>query len=325
MVLVIIIITVIMVLGVALAGVTLNANKQFNVTEKKSKATDIAEMGITHYQTLIVNDIIPRAEENTTTKLLELNLVGNVGNLSTFDTIKVNYNENFCNEFKTLFSQSGSGRFISVEGDNEYKIQPLDAVCNETNNTIIVTVVSIGKSSNSDTVPLKGTFIITQGLNNINVNDTYKPDPVIQPENDIEFDETKGNNNNIISGITNLVDSVIKGTGSLTLTASAKIENLILKGTSSVFVRGDAVFNKLSASGDSKARLLVLGDVFLKDPLGTTNGHSFDVCILGDVYYNNKIQPLPSDYALNNVCKKGPWSIDQTNGISIDYNYNPSP
>lgn len=305
-----------MILVIALSTTTLNANKQFNKTDNHNKATDLAEMGITYYQSLL-NNLIPQAEAAATSTLLNLNAVGNFGNVATDNTIMLNYNTNFCQEFKTRYAAITESNFITVEGDNKYKISPLEAVCSNSG-PISVSVVSTGKTA-SDQVTIKGNFTIQQLANNQS-NTISKPDPVIPISNILDF-KLKGIDE-ITTDLTNLVGSILTGNSTLSLTSSAKIQNLILKGSSLLIVQGDAVVDNLYINGNS--RLLVFGDVYLKDPLGTLNGNSFDVCILGNVYYNNNLNPLPSTYNLNNQCKQGHWGIDPNNGINVDYTYTPT-
>ncbi len=315
---VLLIITLFMAIIISVMGQSFNTTKQNQTVEKNYQSVALAEMGINYYRSLL-NNIIPQAEAASTRNILNLDINGNVGNIIDDATIMLRYNTSFCQEFKNRYASITETDFIPVKGDKQYKIKPFQAVCSNSG-PITVSVESTGKTGTGTPVTLKADFTIQQVANNTDSN-AYKSDPVVPISNILDF-KLKGIDD-LTTGLTNLLGGVITGNSSLVLSTSAKIENLLDKGSSLLIVQGDAVLKNVGISGNS--RLIVFGDVYLKDPLGRINGNAFDVCILGNVYYNNKLQALPEDYNLNNKCSQGHWGIDPVNGVNVDYSYRPTP
>ncbi|GAE43974.1 hypothetical protein [Mesobacillus boroniphilus] len=78
LVLVLLIITITFTFAISLSGMALSARKQFNKTDEINRATDLAEMGVAHYEALLNNfvkdalsetkDAIQKAEEEAKNK-----------------------------------------------------------------------------------------------------------------------------------------------------------------------------------------------------------------------------------------------------------------
>lgn len=302
LVLVLIIITLSMILGLALSGAVLTTNKQVNKTDNLNKATDLAEMGITYYQTAI-NSLIS----------------------DTQAAIKVNNND-FCTEFiKQETLKTSLGLYSPKEIDaskNKYKIDKVAPIQCSNVGQFKFTFTSTGTTASGETKQLQGTIAISQirigkdmpdylsftdpGINKLNYSITF---PSTQYPLGVKFP----------SGLT------IVGSNILTIVKSAYFSSLEINGSSQVIVQETAIINKIT-SVNGNTNLKIYGDaIFLSEtPRIDQIAGKADICIYGNIYTvkDNKLVDYPdfSTY-FRNSCKNtnSSWTVNPESGVTVTY------
>ncbi|WP_423799229.1 hypothetical protein [Neobacillus sp. SAB-20_R2A] len=332
-----VIIAVSMILGLALSGATLTASKQFHKTDDRNKVTDVAEMGIAYYQTL-VNQLVVKAEDAATKKTaidvktqIDQEMLQHKSRLITDAQIVLTYNRNFCEKFKQLQQESLAANtnfkkindltyesdFFTVEGENKYKVKAnIVSTCTDAE-SFPVTFESTGKTANEN-ITLSGNFVVAKSNT---LNRVGEQGPNLSAFSLINQLDLQLTGNDVLStNIIALLNGTLLGNTFLSITNEAYIKILNLSGNAGLLVQGDTIFDSLSMGGNGT--LIVFGDVFLRTGIDTLDGNAFDVCIIGNTYLvdsNNKLQPLPNYSNLRNVCGKGSWGIDPENGINVTY------
>lgn len=253
LILVMVIISVIMILGVALSGVTLNANKQINMTDRQNKATDLAEMGITHFEETI-NGLISQAENQARHDILDLSVLQTIPALDTIYTnVNANFSSSFCEKFRTLYQQNIYNQNetdhsipVDVESGEQYVIQP-DPFGTCSNSSVIkVTFNSVGKTAGAEKpVTLRVTFNIQQL--------PYKDIPQAITGN---YNTLNNNGMDIITNPITKLKNLLNRTGSLLVSVLGLDIDSILKSKQQAQVDLTEYLNlpsilKITANGDS--------------------------------------------------------------------------
>lgn len=314
LVLVLVIITITFTLALSLSGMALSARKQFNKTDEINKATDIAEMGVAHYEAWLANavsraNIYAESQANTVIK-------NNNGNkkphpLGKVKTCKKNiirctveYDEYFLKDLKLRIDALNNSLLRTVEGDNVYEVKDITISDIKADDTIAVNFKSYGKTK-TETKVLESMITIEKNGESL-VGET-KPLP-----NDYK--------------IVNSTAINLKGQDKhLTFDQSTYFEKKIeIQGNRAIKVNGNAYFKeKVLFSGT--ADILVFGDAIFAVP-PEFNGNAYLFCIYGNIYKideNNKLieyTDFPSGQ--NKSCPRpndDQWYINPDEGIDVKY------
>lgn len=301
LVLVLLIITITFVFALSMSGMALSARKQFNKTDEVNKATDLAEMGVAHFEAVVSRQVA--AANTEATAQVDAALEASLKWPNKGYTIP-DYDEVF---FTFLKSEILNNNYpnINIEGKNSYKIS-FPTIIKLEDHKIAVSFKSEGKTK--DEAALLKTTIFVEKIN----DESKKVDSV--PNKDtfkiIELDpfEIKGGKESeIYAGSTFFTKSVA------------------LRGNTNLKVDGDAFFNSdLTLKGGDK--IYVMGDAFFTTPLNKhlVNGNS-SICVLGNTYFveNNKVTDYTDFYGGDTSKCPAPidkiWSIDPINGIEVKY------
>ncbi|MBS8265088.1 hypothetical protein DYI25_11600 [Mesobacillus boroniphilus] len=287
LVLVLVIITITFTFALSMSSMALSARKQFNKTDEINKATDIAEMGVGHYETLLYKLVKVSNQE--------------VSHYSTslFDS-------QFYQNIKSKVLNSNNLPASRVEGNNKYVITDA-TIARPTNDKIIVSFKSTGKTD-------KETKVLT---NKITV-EKKKPSRAGEPAPPISsfnhkfwqsYEMAGGKEIDEYQGSSYFTQSVeLKGNTQLIIHGDAFFNSsVVLKGGDKLIVYGDAIFN-----------------VPLDDK--SINGSNSSICVYGFTYYVDKLGKLavynPFPGGDPTACPKPlniEWFIDPVNGIEVQY------
>lgn len=296
LILVLVTITVIFILGMSLSTMALSTRLQFNKTDEHNKATDLAEMGITYFQTEI-NSLIPQATSNAQKN-----------------------NTNFCTELTNLDNQklSAETNLKSVDGTNSYQIISPSIICTDPTK-VTVTFSSKGITAN-DAVTLKGIFAILGSSGNSRVGETLPSTSLftIQAGNVT----LNGNRNFSYDKSVYFNSFTSNGRVKLSVNADAYFGSITMNGNSFVLVKGNAYFNYLIMNGNP-GYIEVDGDaIFVTPPIKQNS----NICIKGNIYkVDNNTNKLInfSDYTnyFTNTCSSTitTWQLIGDSGIKVQY------
>ena len=288
-----VVMTLVIVFGLALSAMALTANKQFHKTDHLNRATDLAEMGATYYKTAI-NSLIPSA----------------VAAASTNKTT-------FCQQLKSLHDkQVGIYDTKTVEDSNTYQISsPAFPPCIGNPNVILLNFISTGKTGTEEKAII-GHLKISKRIASVRPdNSTYE-----------KYEDDKLNKDLSLTGPVNFTANNFKINGgrSLKIEKNAYFTSLTLDGNAEVLIGGNAVFQQIT-SMNGNTLLMVEGDAFFQDTpiIEKFVGHP-SICIKGNIYKvdNSQIREY-TDFSNNftNTCvnSNADWYIDAENGLSVDY------
>lgn len=294
--------TVIVILGLSLSGMAMTANKQFNKTENRNKATDLAEMGITYYKTELNNMIAPAKVAMETNKT------------------------NFCTEFKNQYNTRKSSLKLldlkTIENQNNYQIivpSTMTAIdCSNTSSDVTVNFTSKGKTASEDVI-LTSKIIVSK------VSRAGNPAPIKDPK---IYPVVPFSNTYISSSTGKFYYSEFKLNDNdthIVNNPSAWFEAFRSVGgwKGSVEVLHEAIFEKIDING--KSELNVYGDaIFLTKDAVEKQTSKAEICIKGDVYYikNGKLEEFTdSNLYFDNSCvnSNSNWYIDENDGIIVNY------
>lgn len=297
LVLVLLIITITFTFALSLSGMALSARKQFNKTDEINRATDLAEMGVAHYEALLKR-IVKNANaeaEKTVQKALDL--------LSENPNLKVpDYDDEF---YKALSEEVGKNAYLplTLDGSNSYEIS--DPVISRHNGKIVITFDSKGLTVDEEK-ELQGTLTIIKNKDSLD-------DELAKDEDDYDyiefydFDLKGGKQKEIYPGSTFFKKTVT------------------LRGNTSLIIRGDAFFNS-SVTLKGGDTIIVYGDAIFAVGLEDIKPDKARICILGTPYkiVNQNIVEYPSfDGGDTDSCPQpildNEWSIDPDNGMEVKY------
>lgn len=293
-----IIITVIFILALSLSGMTLSTRLQFNKTDEHNKATKLAEMGITYYQS-IVNKFVSSANNVANQTMTDYINGFNKNNQPTDEQITESYN----NSFKTALNNSLSSQPAltnQVEGSNQFEVDFKSLI--QQSNKLLVNFTSKG-STGKDDVILTGTITIQSS--NIQADQSGKPKPSPSAYSYIENNAVSGSKIPPYNTSTYFSQSVqLQGRHPLIINGNAYFsQDFSLQGATYITVYGDAIFEK--------------GIIFQPG-----NGQPATICIYGNTYEvdsHNNLQDFPIP---QNTCSQPQgrdWSIDMGSGINVQY------
>ncbi|GAM12075.1 hypothetical protein [Mesobacillus selenatarsenatis] len=300
LVLVLLIITITFTFAISLSGMALSARKQFNKTDEINRATDLAEMGVAHYDALLNNfvkealseteDAIQKAEEEAKNK-------NHAPPIPDFDQL-----------FKsTMVSKaSGVGKIVkNIKESNTYQVD-LTGISGKTQSgALIVAFMSTGSTENESKTITGSITILKQRQSQFSAGAKA---PLPQ-----EFDQ-------IIS--TPLTLNKARTYGTSTYFAEEITWN---GGNNKPFiVSGSAFFNdKLTINGSS--RIKILGDAIFKVKLSEKE-KSYSFCISGTPYLVDQegnlevYENFPAGRAETcQLSENGQWAIDPDEGVKVQY------
>ncbi len=304
LVLVLLIITITFTFAFSMSGMALNSRKQINNTDNLNVATDLAEMGVAHYEGLAreyVKISSNKAKENIAAELASLE----------FPIKKNQVFPEYDEEFRTVLEKEiEKNTQISsvVENNNSYKIDSINLV-RTAHNKFTLSFISEGITDLTTKI-LDNTIQIEKkdkdSLSGKPVTSSESfTDKVVQP---IDF---KGNGQ----------DKVLYFPSSTYFNDSISIS-----GNRLIAINGDAFFNdKVDFNGG--ADIVVYGNAIFRykydEPKQPNEAYSF--CVTGNTYLitNDKLVPYaPFPEGNNASCPKGSsegWYIDPDSGVEVEY------
>ncbi|MDP4084544.1 MAG: hypothetical protein Q8934_07990 [Bacillota bacterium] len=280
----------------SLSTMALSTRLQFNKTDEHNNATDLAEMGVTYYQTE-VNSLIPQATSNAQKN-----------------------STNFCTELTNLSNQKLSSQtsIKSVDGTNSYQIIAPSITCTDPTK-VTLTFSSKGITAN-DSVTLKGTFTISGSSGSSRVGQTLPSTSSFSTQaGDVSIN---GNRNFLCSTSTYFKSFTSNGKVKLTVNSDAYFGSLTMNGNSSVLVKGNAYFNYLIMNG-TPGYIEVDGDaIFINPPIKQNTS----ICIKGNIYKVDSATHMLVNYTnytnyFTNICSSSitTWQLNPDSGINVQY------
>jgi hypothetical protein len=270
-------------LAMSLSGMAISTRMQFNKSDDRNKATDLAEMGITHYQT-VVNKFVSLA------------------NVAANDQVK-RYNGNFDTYFNTeLESRLTSQRTINytVENLNKYTIQYNNLTLSS--GKFIINFVSTG-TTEKDTVSITGTISIQKS--------SAAPSKVGQ---------TKPSSSSYQQVVNTPIYLEAKNKIAQYNASAYFYETIHIQGNRSLIVKGDAFFSK-ALTFQGSANITINGDAIFQIPIIFPNGTPYTFCVYGNTYKveNGKLidYPIPQNKCSKPLTQN--WNIDTSSGTNVQY------
>jgi hypothetical protein len=301
LILVLLIITISFIFALSMSGMALSARKQFNKTDEVNKATDLAEMGIAHFEAIVSRQVVAAnaAAKAQVDTALEASLKWPNKGYTIPD-----YDEVF---YDTLASGVLNNNYpnLKIEGSNTYKVSS-PSLTKLQNHKIAVTFKSEGKTKYEAEL-LESTIFVEKINDDSRVGDAVPNKDSFKILEMNPFELIGGKENEIYPGSTFFTKSVT------------------LKGNTTLKIDGDAFFNSdVTLKGGDK--IYVMGDAFFTTHLNkhSVNGNS-SICVLGKAYFveNNNVLDYTDFYGgdtsdcpapINNI-----WSIDPINGVEVKY------
>ncbi|MBT2643086.1 hypothetical protein J7I80_12675 [Bacillus sp. ISL-41] len=298
LVLVLLIITITFTFALSLSGMALSARKQFNKTDEINRATDLAEMGVAHYEALLTRIVKNANAEADQAVQKALDLLSENPNLNVPD-----YDDVF---IKVLSDEVGKNAYLplAVDGANSYEIS--NPVITTHNGKISLTFDSKGLTDNEEK-ELQGTLTIFKNKDSLDGD---------LATNEDEYDYVVWEDFDFHGGK--------KHTETFPGSTFFK-KTVTLRGTSSLIIRGDAFFHS-SVTLKGGDTIIVYGDAIFTGEVKDLKANKAKICILGTPYriVNQNIVEYPSfDGGDTDSCPKpildNEWSIDPDNGIEVKY------
>lgn len=298
LVLVLLIITIIFTFALSLSGMAISARKQFNKTEEINRATDLAEMGVAHYEALLTK-LVKNANDEARQKVQ-----------SAVEAASENPNypiPSYDYEFNAALSRDVTNNdllAIAVDELNSYEIS--NPLISRQTEKILITFKSEGKTDNEEKM-LNGTLTIDK--NKISRSGELVPDQDAFDFMESDDFEIKGGKQIETYPASTYFNSTLTLKGNTTLIIKGDTffnSDVTLKGGDTIFVYGDAIFNKSSSPiiKGNKSKICILGTPYRIEDQKLVEYTSFDG---GDT---DSCPPPIGDHA---------WSIDPHNGIDVTY------
>lgn len=298
LVLVLLIITLTFTFAISLSGMALSARKQFNKTDEINRATDLAEMGVAHYEAILSKLVKNANDEARQTVQTAVEAASNNPNIRI-----PNYDVVFYTALSSQLTENPSVS-LSIDEGNSYEI--LNPIITKQVENISISFKSKGKTANEEK-ELEGKLTINKKTDS----------------RDGEFVPDKNSFEN-----TEMDDFEIKGGKQVeTYTASTYFQKTVtLKGNTTLIVKGDTFFNS-SVTLKGGDTIIVYGDAIFSDSLAPiVKGNKSSICILGTPYLvkNQKLVEYTSfDGGDTDSCPQpildNEWSIDPENGMKVEY------
>ncbi|MDP4164094.1 MAG: hypothetical protein Q8898_13410 [Bacillota bacterium] len=276
----------------------ISARLQFNKSDERNKATDIAEMGITYYKSVL--DRLTAAANTTAQNSTD------------------SYKNSHKNATQTDLNNWYDSSFLaSVKGNNELKIGYKQLNTIETDKTYTVTFTSLDESN--------ANYIV---VNFTSKGQTAKDTVTLSGKITIQKTAAKGKIGQTAPASTSfsLTESnpvaLTAQNKDATYTSSTYFTNDIqIQGNRSLTVQGDAFIGK-SLYLQGSANVTISGDAIFQSPMDDPTGNAYNLCISGDTYLvnaQNKLinYPLPTNSCANTAIRG--WGIDSNSGINVQY------
>ena len=303
LVLVLLIITLTFTFALSMSGMALNTRKQINKTDDLNVATDLAEMGVAHYQSLVENQVEIAnniAREKVNEALQDL------GKSNKKDFYPPDYDKEFKSALNIEILTNPNISLI-VEDNNEYEI--ISSEVDIDTSKITVAFKSQGNIHTEQKI-LDSTIFISKTTSSSRAGE---PAPAKSDFDYVEMDaiDFKGNgqDKDLVYNSSTFFD-----------------KSITIRGNRIIAVNGDAFFNQLVYFAGG-ADIIVYGDaIFTKEYEEMLNNNSaYSFCVTGNTYYieDGKLapyNPFPSGNTAS--CPKGDsdgWHIDPINGIDVTY------
>jgi hypothetical protein len=292
LILVMIIITVIFIFAMSLSGMAISTRMQFNKTDNRNKATDLAEMGVTYYQSILTKFV---SSANVTANQKTTDYI----NTQKPDDAHITqfFNDSFTAELTSKLSSQPIQN--TVENGNYFEVAftRLDTFSDK----FIVNFTSKGTTQN-EPVTITGAITIRKSAQTTR-NGEPKPSPSA-------FAYTEMNPINLQSKI-----KVASYNTSTYFSQSVQIQ-----GKRFLTVKGDAYFlQELNFQG--AANITINGDAIFEKAIVFPNGTPYTFCVYGNTYLvdSNKLKsyPIPQNTCSNPTSRE--WSIDLATGTKIQY------
>ncbi|MEH7439880.1 hypothetical protein V7182_20770 [Neobacillus drentensis] len=292
LILVMIIMTVVMILGLALSGAALNARTLVKKTDFHNKATDLAEMGITYYQP-IVSNLVNSAKAIATSK-------------KTISANTKSYDYYFHEALLTSLKNS---------------IPPVEV--DTANNKFEIAFKSIDPP-NSDAVSNKITINFeSKGIASgepSTVNVFFTIDKISQTNKLGQLKPTTSSYKTNETQPVLLLNSSKDKNKDKPYDYSTYFNNdIVIEGKRSVTVKGDAYITKLTLQGS--ARINIYGDAIFANNI-INIGEAYGVCITGKTYKLDSNFKLIDYPIAKNTCSApavSEWIFNADKGTKVKY------
>lgn len=314
LVLVLVIITITFTMALSMSGMALSARKQFNKTDEINKATDLAEMGVAHYEAWLANAVIQAnnyadVKADTTIKNNNGNKkphpLGKVKNCKkNTNRCTVEYDEHFLENLKLRIDTLNNNLIRIVEGNNLYEVKDITISEIKADDTIVVKFKSYGKTKNEAKV-LESTITIEKNGESL-AGEANPEKSSYQVVHSTSID-LKGQDKH------------------LTFDSSTYFEKMIeIRGNRIIKVNGNAFFkDRIIFSGT--ADIFVFGDAIFTVP-PEFNGNAYSFCVYGNIYkidtQGNLIEYSDFPSGKNKSCPRpadDEWYINPDDGIKVQY------
>lgn len=300
LVLVLVIITITFTFALTMSGMAISARKQFTKTDQMNKATDLAEMGVAHYETIlagIVQDANAKADADVE------NTKQNNGNGKKNRNVE-GYDEFFYENLKNTIALAQYQELTKmVETDHSYRIAEVNISTLSNSDPIIITFKSEGRASAE-----KKTLYTTIKIEKNGYLLIGEPSPLPKDYQGIESNsiELKAQDKHkTYNSSTYFKEKIqIRGNRILTINGNAFFEKQIeFMGSADVIVNGDAIF--------------------MVKP--NFNNQAYSFCVYGNTYLveDGKLVPY-TDFSpgKNKSCPRpqdDEWYINPDEGLDVQY------
>ncbi|HJV17608.1 MAG TPA: hypothetical protein VJ546_09545 [Bacillales bacterium] len=291
-----IIISVIFILAMSLSGMAVSTRMQFNKSDNRNTATDLAEMGITYYQS-VVNKLVTSSNTVANQKVTDY--------LKTYPSateaqITQKFNESFENDLRTRLSVQPILK-NTVENENKFEINYANLAL--VSGLFTVTFTSKGFAE-KETVIITGTITIQKSTSQSTRVGQTKPLPSSYLTTENNVIELQGKNK-----IANYN------------TSTYFMQPIHIQGNRSLIIKGDAFFSQ-ELTFQGSANITINGDAIFQKAIIFPNGNPYSFCVYGNTYLVDANDKLINYPITQNKCSKPPsrdWSIDMDGGTTVQY------
>jgi Tfp pilus assembly protein PilX len=299
LVLVLLIITITFVFALSMSGMALSARKQFNKSDEVNKATDLAEMGVAHYEavlTQIVKLSNIEAKKKVADAFEEASKKSGI--------IIPDYDEIF---YAALVNGVSSNNYLemTVEGSNSYVVSS-PSVTKMSDDDISISFETKGITASEKKI-LDSTILVEKNGGESLVGESIPTKDQFLDYVDYSID-LKGNGTDKDEYFPN---------------STYFSKDIKIRGNRIIAVHGNAFFND-QVTFNGGADIIVFGDAIFRYEFNKPN-NAYTFCVTGNTYLikNKTLLPYTSFPGTTGAsCPKSndnPWSIDPENGIEVEY------
>ncbi|MGA9228424.1 MAG: hypothetical protein WB217_18885 [Mesobacillus sp.] len=299
LILVLLIITISFIFALSMSGMALSARKQFNKTDEVNKATDLAEMGVAHYEAVLAQIV---KSSNTEAKNKVAAAFEEASKKSGI--IIPDYDEIF---YAALVKAVASNNYLvmTIEGSNRYDVSS-PSVTKMSDDNISISFKTKGITASEKKI-LNSTIL------------------VVKNEGDSLVEESIPTKDQYLDYVDYAID--LKGNGSdkdeYFPNSTYFAKDIQIRGNRIIAVHGNAFFNdQITFNGG--ADIIVFGNAIFRYEFKKPN-NAYTFCVTGNTYLikDNTLIPYTLFPETTGVsCPKSndtPWSIDTDNGIEVKY------